>query len=44
MGGGGEGGRRDKVVVMFTHGGQAADNITRGGGTVANKLSNHLTK
>jgi hypothetical protein len=32
VGGGGEGGCRDKAVAMFMHGGQAADNMTRGGG------------
>jgi hypothetical protein len=32
VGGGGEGGRRDKAVAMFTHGGQAAENMTRGVG------------
>jgi hypothetical protein len=32
VGGGGEGERRDEAVAMFTRGGQAADDMTRGGG------------
>jgi hypothetical protein len=32
VGGGGEGGRRDKAVAMFTRGAQVVDDMTRGGG------------
>ncbi len=32
VGGGGEGGRRDEAVAIFTCYGQAADDMTRGGG------------
>jgi hypothetical protein len=32
VGGGGEGGCRDKAVAMFMHGAQAADDMPRGGG------------